>query len=43
MSMASGRGETGEGGVISIFARLLHEHKPLTVFGDGQQTWTLFM
>lgn len=32
------QGETGEGGVISIFARLLHEHKPLTVFGDGQQT-----
>ena len=23
------QGETGEGGVISIFARLLHEHKPL--------------
>ena len=28
----------GEGGVISIFNRLINEDKPLTIFGDGEQT-----
>ena len=28
----------GEGGVISIFNRLIVEGQPLTVFGDGEQT-----
>ena len=27
-----------EGGVISIFNRLVNEDKPLTIFGDGEQT-----
>lgn len=28
----------GEAGVVAIFARRLQERKPLTVFGDGEQT-----
>ena len=28
----------GEGGIISIFNRLIVEGQPLTVFGDGEQT-----
>ncbi len=32
------QGEGGEGGVISIFCKLLVENKPLTVFGSGEQT-----
>lgn len=32
------QGDGGEGGVISIFARLASEGKQLTVFGDGEQT-----
>ena len=32
------QGDGGEGGVISIFNRLIVEGQPLTVFGDGEQT-----
>ena len=32
------QGDGGEGGVISIFNRLINEDKPLTIFGDGEQT-----
>ena len=32
------QGEGGEGGVISIFCKLLVQDKPLTVFGNGEQT-----
>ena len=32
------QGDGGEGGVISIFNRLIVEGKPLTVYGDGEQT-----
>ena len=32
------QGAHGEGGVIYIFAKLLAEGKPLTIFGDGGQT-----
>ncbi len=32
------QGEGGEGGVISIFCKLLVQDKPLTVFGSGEQT-----
>lgn len=32
------QGEGGEGGVISIFCKLLVQNKPLTVFGNGEQT-----
>ncbi|MBP2667521.1 MAG: UDP-glucose 4-epimerase, partial [Firmicutes bacterium] len=29
---------SGEGGVVSIFARKMHRQEPVTVFGDGLQT-----
>lgn len=32
------QGDTGEGGVISIFAKRIAEDKDLTIFGDGGQT-----
>ena len=32
------QGEKGEGGVVSIFCKLLSQHQGLTVFGDGNQT-----
>ena len=32
------QGEGGEGGVISIFCKLLAAGKPVTVFGNGEQT-----
>lgn len=32
------QGAHGEGGVIYIFAKLLAENQPLTIFGDGTQT-----
>ena len=32
------QGETGEGGVISIFARKIAHKEPVTIFGDGNQT-----
>ena len=32
------QGDGGEGGVISIFGRLAVENKPLTIYGDGEQT-----
>lgn len=32
------QGVGGEGGVIYIFAKLLAEGKPITIFGDGKQT-----
>lgn len=32
------QGEGGEGGVISIFCKLLAQDKPLTIFGNGEQT-----
>lgn len=32
------QGEGGEGGVISIFCKLLVQNKPLTIFGNGEQT-----
>ncbi len=32
------QGAGGEGGVVSIFAKLLDENKPFTVYGDGKQT-----
>ena len=32
------QGEKGEGGVVSIFCKLLSQGKPITVYGDGNQT-----
>ena len=32
------QGDGGEGGVISIFSRLVAEEKEITIFGDGEQT-----
>lgn len=32
------QGDGGEGGVISIFARKIHENQSITIFGDGEQT-----
>lgn len=32
------QGDSGEGGVISIFARRIAEGKDITIFGDGEQT-----
>ena len=32
------QGEKGEGGVVSIFCKLLSQGKGVTVFGDGRQT-----
>lgn len=32
------QGDGGEGGVISIFCKLLAAGKPVTVFGNGEQT-----
>lgn len=32
------QGNGGEGGVISIFGKMIAEGKPLTLFGDGEQT-----
>ena len=32
------QGDGGEGGVISVFNRLIVEGQPLTVYGDGEQT-----
>lgn len=32
------QGEKGEGGVVSIFCKLLSQHQGFTVFGDGNQT-----
>jgi len=32
------QGDGGEGGVVSIFSRLIRQDKALTVFGDGGQT-----
>lgn len=32
------QGETGEGGVISVFARKIAQGEPVTIFGDGNQT-----
>jgi len=32
------QGNGGEGGVISIFTRLINEGQGLTIFGDGEQT-----
>lgn len=32
------QGDGGEGGVISIFAKCVAEGKPITIFGDGEQT-----
>lgn len=32
------QGEKGEGGVVSIFCKLLSQQQELTVFGDGTQT-----
>lgn len=32
------QGDGGEGGVISIFSRLVAEGKEITIFGDGEQT-----
>lgn len=32
------QGEKGEGGVVSIFCKLLSQGKPITVFGNGDQT-----
>jgi UDP-glucose 4-epimerase len=32
------QGDGGEGGVISIFARKIHQGEPLFIFGDGTQT-----
>lgn len=32
------QGETGEGGVISVFARKIANGEPVTIFGDGNQT-----
>ena len=32
------QGDTGEGGVISIFAKRIAKDKGITIFGDGEQT-----
>ncbi|WP_378956322.1 NAD-dependent epimerase/dehydratase family protein [Pelosinus sp. sgz500959] len=32
------QGDGGEGGVISIFTRKIHQGEPVTIFGDGSQT-----
>ena len=32
------QGDGGEGGVISIFARRVAEKRPITIYGDGEQT-----
>lgn len=32
------QGEKGEGGVVSIFCKLLSQGNPITVYGDGNQT-----
>lgn len=32
------QGEKGEGGVVSIFCKLLSQRQGITVFGDGNQT-----
>ncbi|MEN6413618.1 MAG: NAD-dependent epimerase/dehydratase family protein [Veillonellales bacterium] len=32
------QGDAGEGGVVSIFTRKIHQGQPLTIFGDGGQT-----
>jgi len=32
------QGDGGEGGVISIFTRKIHQGTPLAIFGDGSQT-----
>lgn len=32
------QGERGEGGVVSIFCKLLSQGKPITIYGDGNQT-----
>ncbi len=32
------QGDGGEGGVISIFAKQVAKGKPITIFGDGEQT-----
>jgi len=32
------QGDGGEGGVVSIFARKIHQGEPLFIFGDGTQT-----
>lgn len=32
------QGNSGEGGVVSIFCKLIKENKNLTIFGDGEQT-----
>lgn len=32
------QGEKGEGGVVSIFCKLLSQYQGITVFGDGNQT-----
>lgn len=32
------QGDSGEGGVISIFTRKIHEGEPVIIFGDGTQT-----
>ena len=37
------QGDGGEGGVISIFNRLIVEGKPLTVYGDGEQTRDFYL
>lgn len=32
------QGDGGEGGVVSIFTRKIHQSEPLLIFGDGTQT-----
>ena len=32
------QGNGGEGGVVSVFCKLLTEGKPFTIYGDGEQT-----
>ncbi|MBP2627088.1 MAG: UDP-glucose 4-epimerase [Firmicutes bacterium] len=32
------QGDGGEGGVISIFTRKIHQDEPVVIFGDGSQT-----
>jgi len=32
------QGDGGEGGVISIFSRKIHQSQPISIFGDGEQT-----
>lgn len=32
------QGDGGEGGVVSIFTRKLHQNQPICIFGDGGQT-----